>query len=332
MAFAYQTGAATSPTDLLTKLVTFLVANGWTSDASFGEGAGWRAHLHNGANYVHMRAAMNENIWSNFGAQAGYSIGMYVGTAYNGAAAWDNQTTGAPIGIAVSYPMGLSMPLSVGPFVNHYFFTDGSNVVVVVEKVSGIFDHMGWGASLNKFGTWTGGAYFFASSGGRFAHQADAPPQNGFDTTSNCPCANQDAHGGGCFFLRADVDSWTGKWIGFTANPGAFFGTTGKGGMTSVAGAGAQVPFASVPIYATGVADPQNFQTLQTSQQDGRANLLPIHVYVLRDGTTTGLSPVGTIPNIYFTNGVGNGFSKGSEYTIGANVYKMFPNFAVQKA
>ncbi|MGH9781684.1 MAG: hypothetical protein ACRD33_07665, partial [Candidatus Acidiferrales bacterium] len=65
--------------------------------------------------------------------------------------------------------------------------------------------------------------------------------------------------------------------------------------------------------------------------QDGRANLLPILLWVLRDGTTTGFSPLGTIPNVFVSNGVGNGFSNASDYVIGAKTYRMFSNFAVAK-
>ena len=43
---AYQTGIPTDEIDLLQQLVTWLVALGWTQDASAAEGSGWRAHLH----------------------------------------------------------------------------------------------------------------------------------------------------------------------------------------------------------------------------------------------------------------------------------------------
>jgi hypothetical protein len=73
------------------------------------------------------------------------------------------------------------------------------------------------------------------------------------------------------------------------------------------------------------------FQNLQTSAQDGRANLLPVYLWANRDGASTGFSLLGSLPIVFASNGVGNGFSNASEYAIGSDTYKMFPNFAVLK-
>ena len=45
MAASYQTGIASSPTNLLQTLVAWLMAQGWTVNQSEQEGTGWRAHL-----------------------------------------------------------------------------------------------------------------------------------------------------------------------------------------------------------------------------------------------------------------------------------------------
>jgi hypothetical protein len=85
-----------------------------------------------------------------------------------------------------------------------------------------------------------------------------------------------------------------------------------------------------IPVYAYSNAGTE-FQFLQTSLQDGRANLLPILLWVLRDGGSTGRSLLGDIPNVFSTNAVGNGFSQASDYPLGGDTYKLFPHFAVKK-
>jgi hypothetical protein len=328
----YQTGSATSSTDVLQQLVTFLTAHGWTSDRSAVEGSGWTASLHKSGNYVHLRAAENESaIWHTMYGAVHYGLHMYLGTAYDGAQPFNNQTTGAPIG-STTYPTGVGMRLSAGPFTNYYFFTDSANdnVVVVVEKTPGFYLHMGWGLSLLKAGSFTGGAYFFGSSSGYYVPYPISSGMPGYSISSNCPFVNLDAVGGGSGFVRADVDSWTGKWVGiFNAATGADQGYTGKEGDSSVCGILTGMK-QNYPVYAYGQQSYQ-FQNEQTSQQDGRANLLPIYLWALRDSTTTGFSLLGTVPNIFSTTAVGNGFSNAEEYVIGATTYKLFPNFAVVK-
>jgi hypothetical protein len=324
------TGSALSPIDLLQKLVTFLVAAGWTQDMSAIEGVGWRAHLHLNGNYVHLRASENEQPWQ-VGVANTYAIDLYTGTAFNAAQPWNNQVTGAPIASGGANPVGVGMFLNPGPFAAYYFFADatGDNVVVVVEKTSGLFEFIGWGPAIEKAGAFTGGAYFFGTSSGNYAHYPSAGAGTpGYTATSDCPGGNQDAIGGGCTFVRADVDSFVGNWIccGPTTNPA--LGYTGKVGNSSVYPAGAPSLF-EFPVYGYSVSA-ADFWNLQTSALDGRADLLPLFLWVQRDGTTTGFSLLGSIPNVYQSNGVGNGYSDAEEYTLGSDTYMLFPNFAVQ--
>jgi hypothetical protein len=330
---SYQTGTASSPTDLLQKLDTWLVGIGWTQDRNTTEGTGWTSSLHKSGNYVHLRAAMGESaIWQQQFSNTHYGLHMYLGTGFNGGNVWNNQPTGAPLG-SVSNPVGVGMHLSAGPFSNYYFFADsaGDNIVVVVEKTPGLFLHMGWGLSIQKAGSYTGGPYFFASSSGFYTSATFGAGIPGFTATSDCPFVNSDQNGACCGFVRADVDAFTGKWIGIwsVTSGGADQGFTGKPGDSSVRGKGLSMR-TNFPVYAYSALAYQ-FQQEQTSQQDGRANLLPVILWALRDSTTTGFSMLGTVPNIFFTTAVGNGFSNADEYVLGGVTYKVFPNFAVVK-
>ena len=58
---AYSTGTATDVVDLVNKLATFIEANGWTRDDLSNEGTGRRYHAHRGAQYLNMRAYLNED-------------------------------------------------------------------------------------------------------------------------------------------------------------------------------------------------------------------------------------------------------------------------------
>jgi hypothetical protein len=237
------------------------------------------------------------------------------------------------------------MNLSAGPFSNYYFFADtaGDNVALVLEKTPGLFEYLFWGISLAKVGSWTGGMYFGASSSGYYASSRSNPLNTpGSTETSPCPGSLNDANASPAAFVLCNSDSFTGKWIAISDNAGANLGFTGRTGTSSVVASdgirGGTTPSSSIPRYAIGPdtlgADPHQFQYQQTSQLDGRVNLLPVLWWVGRDGSSGSTGPfslIGSLPMIFFSNGVGNGFVPAGEYALGASTYKMFPNFAVLK-
>jgi hypothetical protein len=337
---AFENSAATDAKDLLQKLVIFLVANGWTSDRSAAEGlVGWTASLHKGAVYVHLRANLNEVVpFKNSTTDLGYSIALYVGSGFSGGSPFFSQLVGAPIQSSDAFaPRGAVMTLLVTAIGNYFFFSDatGDNIVVVVEKSSGIFAHMGWGTSLSKIGTWTGGPYFFASSSGQGGHSPSVGT-TGHDLTASCMGIAGDDAAGCCTFVRAAVDAFDG-WVsigGSTIVGNPSFGYCGKLGASSVGGKGAgtdirdQIPsYMQIGTFLSAGA----FQSSLTSRMDGRANLLPCLLWALRDGSGAGYSPLGTIPNCFVCSGVGQGFAAKTDYAIGADTYTVFPNFAVKK-
>lgn len=336
----FENSTATDTKDLLQKLVIFLVAHGWTSDRSAIEGAGWTASLHKGAVYVHLRAHFNETpqFLNGIGGDPGYSIGLYLGTGFSGGSAWNSQLAGAPIqSNDVTSVRGAIMTLTAGAIGNYYFFTDATNdnVVVIVQKSSGIYAHMGWGNSLLKVGTWTGGPYFFGSSAGFWGHLASAG-EYGHDLTAQCMGTAGDHFGGCCTFVRAAVDAFDG-WVSIgpdtlAGNPA--FGYCGKLGVSSVGGpSSGNFTSDRIPTYVQNGnwANPGGFQTGLTSSIDGRANLLPCLLWAQRDGSGPGYSPLGSIPNCFVCSGVGQGFSPASDYALGPDTYTLFPYFAVKK-
>lgn len=338
---SYQTGTASSPTNLLQTLVTWLAGLGWNTDLSATDGAGWRAHLDLHGNFVHMRAFSNEGSslpfvsGENANSSGNAGIALYLSTAFSGSDAWNAQPGSPPYASGSSTNVvGVGMALPSGSIQNYFFFADSTadNIVIVVEKTPGIYVYLGWGLSIQKAGSFTGGPYFFGSQSGYDASFVTTlNPSPGFVTSSYCPCSYGDWNGPyQNAYFRADVDSFTGKWIGLSSNTTAAFGYTGKNAGSPILGAAA--PPANLPWYATTTGTAATYwQNNQTSQLDGRANLLPLLVWAARDSSPGGYSPIGTVPNVFYANAIGNGFSDAQEVTLGSVTYKLFPNFAVVK-
>jgi hypothetical protein len=321
---SYSSGSATSAIDLVQQLSAWLVTLGWTSDLSAAVGSGWRAHLHKGSNYLHMRAAMNEII---LGSHAGYGVGLYLSTSFSSAAAWDAQPGSPPVQSGTSTVLGAAMQLASGSSIpNVYFFADATadNIVVVAAQTPGIFTHLGFGSSLAKTGTWTGGAYFFAAVGGsNFGLSAPAP---GSQLSAYCPGGDSDWGQDAAMFVRADVDSFAGKWLGVSPTTGLANGYTGKVAESSVY---TSVPPSNSLARYKGASGATFLQDRLTSVLHAEASLLPVLIWAARD--SGGYSLLGSLPFIFASNGVGNGFAAAEVYPFGSDNFTMFPNFAVKK-
>jgi hypothetical protein len=335
----YLNGSATDPNDLLSQLEAWLAGLGWTIDNNASEGSGRFVAAHNNGNYVFLASTMNESgrPWQSMFNVNHYGLHLTVGTSYVSGQPFANQTGGTPVG-SFSNPIGVGMHLSAGPFSNFHFFADATadNIVIVVEKTPGLFVHIGWGLSILKSGSFTGGPYMFGSSGGYYTSYTFAGSNlPGYTSTSDCPGADADQIGSCPTFVRADVDSFTGKWLGIWVNSTSQDqGYQGKRGESSVKTTNVNPsPQNSYPVYCSSgsSSSPFDFSESLTSVLDGRANLVPPLLWALRDGSTAGYTLLGKIPYVFETNAVGRGFAAGSDYTIGGTTYKLFPNFAVVK-
>lgn len=322
---AYQNGTATSPTDLLQKLATFLVANGWTQDASASDASGWRFHAHKGTTYINIRSVVNENSTAaNFADK--YTTGafsawlLYAGDGYSGAADWRSQSGGPRNVTTPANTVGVAMLLPQGAVSGYHFFTDATNdnVVVVVEKSASIFVHCGWGASINKMGTFTGGQYFFASSAGYQAQYDQGGAYAGRAYSAQCPGVFNDPYTGpySTIFIRADVDAFTGKWITFGATTTGYNHYTGKTGYSCLRANESTDLYSAAPSYGS-------YLRRLTSQMTGQSLLLPIRFTVARD--TIGNSFLGDLPNIFLCNAVAKGFTPATLYSWGTDQYRVFP-------
>lgn len=141
MTVAYQTGAASSPGDFVTKLSTFAQANGFTAP-----GAASGVVLSSGSVLVGIAGQVS-------------AVHMRGGITSAPLAAWNAQI-GAPTSPAKTAVMDLGG--ATGPYTAYHFFVgdeDGNpHVHAVLEITAGVFRHLSFG-QLVKSGTYTGGTY-----------------------------------------------------------------------------------------------------------------------------------------------------------------------------
>ena len=329
----YETGVAADPTDLLKKLVTFLVGAGWASNMSAADGTGWRAHLSKGDQYVNLRSNIgdgSEEVWAPaplIGAPPIVGLGglsIYCGTGFSGTENWRTQP-GGPLSPSGGRNVGGCVQLGAGPVASHHFFADADdNITAVVEKSAGVFVALGWG-HVSKVGGWAGSGQFFHATmpqGGLGHHDPDTP-RAGIDLSQRCPFCFLDAVlAANCGWVRCDVDSFTDQWCAVGASGETeYYAYTGRN-LASPVPNGNDAPPAALPHYNY-LAD------RLTSALSNQATLLPIHLYANRDAG--GVSLWATVPSLYCTNAVGNGFAAKSVLALGADSYMLFPNFAVKK-
>lgn len=329
MATPYQTGTASSSTDLLQKLVAWLVSIGWTQDysAAVDSAGGWKAHLHLGSQYVHLRAVQSQSdytdMWSYYIWSWWPCLLCYVGTGYT-AGAWNSQP-GAPIGSGESYVVGsgINLPGPNGAITAYHFLADetGDHVRVIVERQAGSLGYLMWGSSLTKAGTWTGGQYLLGGTDGNMSGSFTG--EGSYSQSAYLPGAYQStSYGGAAGYVRVDADAFTGKWAALTdGTQNANMGYTGKR-LGSLVKGYADVPTA-LPEYTA------ELRTRLVSALNSQAVLLPALLFVERDAG--GWSPLGSVPGLVYTNAAGNGFALGQLYQLGADSYMLFPGFALRR-
>jgi hypothetical protein len=334
MAASYSTNSATGPTDLVQKLVTWLVAQGWTQDASASYGSGWRAHLHKNGQYVNLRAIANEaanisTIWGAGSATAGYGVGLYLGTGYNGSNAFNAQA-GGPTDSGGTNPIGAGMFLNSGAIAAYHFLDDGNDhITVVVDRGSGLFSVMGWGPSLVKTGYTNDFWYFYGSV--PFYYNAVSPgtgPYPGIEASAAAPMSHSFNEAGSRYataFVRVDSSLYSGRWVGISdgAQTTQRYGYTGKQ---------ARCAMDNSNTIANAAEYPKMFPMFARGYQSAfvAALLLPLHCFL--NAASARWIPLGYPPTVFHFAGIGHGFTAATVYQVGGLDYLCFPNFAVRKA
>jgi hypothetical protein len=156
---AYQTGSATDMADLLSKMLTFATANGWTQD-EFNTVAG-RFAMHKNTIYASGRwlvaTPLHLSLHQALGYTGGNEPGAHPNDSGNGFNTSTSHANASLLGERCVANMGN------GPYPSYHFFENDASPAylhIVVEISTGIFRHFGFG-EINKIGTWTGGEYVY---------------------------------------------------------------------------------------------------------------------------------------------------------------------------
>jgi hypothetical protein len=136
---AYQTGVSGSVGDLINAVAAFAVANGFESISQETIGS-----------YT-VRKLRKDGVFFNFEmGSAGTNLRLNTATGVLGTGRIEQEPGAAKASCKVT-------PI-VGPHVGYHLFGDGQSVHVVVELVTGVFQHFSFGF-ITKAGNWTSGAF-----------------------------------------------------------------------------------------------------------------------------------------------------------------------------
>ncbi len=340
---SYYHDTLTSPTDALQKIVVWLQSLGWAVNMSQASGNGWRAHLSKNNLYVNLRAFHNETAGSGFWYGSGWGIFVNLSTGFDSSKDWSVQP-GSPrtwhdanLGMRPCVKLG-SAGSVCGPLNGLYCFSDeNDNIIIVIEGYPGITSYLGWG-NVIKVGTWTGGAYFFASNSSTLG--VTAPYTAGYTTIAPAPFYNGQEHAA---LVRIDVDNTLNQWIG--VGEGSYITTNTTDADCTTLDARIytplnfkslntllNVPPTGIPCYGgygNSDSSTSEFQNRLFNAGNFQHLLAPIHLYVTR--AEGGYSLIGRVPKIYACTATEHGMSLGAELVRGADHYIVFPKFAVKK-
>ena len=212
---AYQAGTFADNDDLIDKIDTFLVGQGWTKDNKQVDGTGKRAHFHKTGQfastdlYMNFRSAVNEDLdGSLIALTTGIAMNMSEGFSGTGDS-WARQGTSYPGFVsnkAVDNPYAPRM-IGIGDTPNQrYFFFHNLNPTVfaiVVEYTPGRYSWM-FGGEIVKLSTFTGGQFGSAQWG------SETNAGQGINGNEYHPFDRN--NGAMNSFVRADTDVNTVPW------------------------------------------------------------------------------------------------------------------------
>ena len=310
---AYYSGTATGPTDLLDKIRTALVAEGWTENDYSADETGYRLHVQKVAQsggptmYFNFRSAINEyntditednDSRENYGKITGICING--STGYDAGESWDKQPGYSTNSEDNDYSWACVMsPMSVSAIPAYYIFFVGDSVHIVVEITSGKFQFMSFGC-LEKQGAYTGGMYFTASMDSDQPYIGYYGPSNYYHPMYFS--AYTYGNPAGAVYVDADsVASWR---IATTNYEIAFPCVVGQTDNSS---------YSKTGICSMFWSKAPNFYNNLTA-------MAPLYIFVLRDDDNYSL--LGWPEGVRFLNCTN--YSAGQELTYGTDTWKIF--------
>lgn len=302
---AYEIGSCSGAFDLLDKIKVVALARGWSvnNDSNPTGTTRWLS-LQNGTNYYNLLAELS----ATYGQTVGHFVHMNLAKGFNGGSAWNTQPTTSS---HPSYPMYNPKASNLtGPFTSYRIFSGANYIHVAVERTPGVYVFLALG-SLDKYGTYVGGAYASASSQytdvygtiNSIYSSSHAYLFDNFVTDYNNTPASHVVH--------AEVD---GVIYSYNHVPSAGVGTgsrvTGLVRHQSSNNSQSQV---EVPNYLSQVVTPNSFNLVT-----------PLQPSILYKSRASGLfSPIGEVPDFRAVNM--KNYNAGDEVVLGGDTWVILP-------
>lgn len=302
---AYQTGSASSPTQLLDALRVFAIANGWTELRWGALGNGYQLSLSKNGLYCHLRSGVNEALRSGYAAVTG--IFLSASTGFDGAQPWNNQPGTIVNTSGLVEACGLYEVSASNTY--HLFAASGPDMILLAAEVSpGVFHHLAFG-ELTRYGNYAGGVFVT----GAFGSDAYTYSYNGFtDYVFGYP---YDRHGGlpfndykgyGQTYVRGSVDAVEAWYAVCQSSP--LTGKRAKG----IWEAGTGTPSGSLARF---------WWDRSPNTLNGITPMLPFHVCVERPSGY--FSPFGVTPHLRYLN-LAN-YQPAEQFALGTEQWAVFP-------
>jgi hypothetical protein len=299
----YETGTATSPLDLLSKLRTFALANGWSENnySARTTGTGQALQINKGGNFVTFRTDISVVTGNN---PTPY-IGVYGHTSYSAGNTESQPGTSDVAGTFQMWANGLP-----GPYQAYHFISGtelgGEFLHIIVEVTAGTFKHFGTG-SIVKLGAITSGQWVHVSNWHYNATYIDNP-LNGQHAWPFDGSSYSLAQSGG-MRLRADADAASPRWLDAGNDSASAWNNR------HMAAGPRNIWTSNVP----GVV--RNLYQYAASALTGRNVLSPAYLMGERIGGLWNM--LGYVPGVRWCN-ITN-LSPNDVLTIGADQWKVFP-------
>ena len=298
---AYETGSATDLEDLMSKLDTFITANGFSQD-QFNTGTNYASWNDGGSLFFSAR-------WDD---SPGTDLGLYQALGFDSAGAPHTQTDDSGNGdtsVPINAERRVNME-SAGPYTAYHFFIDAAEtyIHVVVEVDTGRFRHFGFG-TIDKANDYTGGEYVYGHFWSNNTTYIDDPTSQqhymGLDGGSGS------ANGATMHLEGVDGMTVDQKWMVFTQNSSGGTDTAGEDRVTG---------------YGTmrGGMHTNALAWIRGSALNVYVPLIPIEVVYRNKATAPDTAfLLGRLKDIAVIN-IHN-FNAGDEITIGSDTYVIFP-------
>lgn len=316
---AYETGTAADLGDLLSKLDTFLVANGYTQN-DFDDGA--TVASQGFANWTKGTLCIGVK-WI---ANNPDTMSLHQALAYSGSGLPGTHTDDSGNGYNAAFGSDVQLEsercvsqMGNGPFVSYHFFENDASpsyVHVVVEVEPEVFRHFGWG-EMDKFTDWTGGEYCYGhyQNQNTFAQPSDTQTVVSMDAISG----NTGSTARRQPTIHAEDlphQAAAEKWLQHMGNVTS---VSSRANWTDSAGEDKQISFGG---YRGG---PIGFQLgpFRSDVSTGHIPLYPLSLFT-RDFVNNFVYYLGSVPDVRGVN-IFN-FSPGQEVTIGTDVWVLFPS------